>query len=234
MLRLTGPRTAKLPYSALGASRFLMPIQECEFQLTGLLESLTQDPWPVGRDQRFVRCTGVALSIAIALLESTYPDSSARVVLFAGGPTTAGPGLIVSNELREPIRTHNDLEREIAKHYKRAVEVSYLQLLTFYTSNRFQFYEGLAKRSSCNGHVIDIFAGCLDQVGLHEMKSLPNSTNGVMVLTDSFHTSIFKQSFLRLFNKDEQGNLSMGFNATFDVHVCHFFHVDSQNLTLSQ
>ena len=51
------------------------------------------------------------------------------------------------------------------------------------------------------------------------MKSLPNSTNGVMVLSDAFTTSIFKQSFLRIFSKDEQGNLEMAFNATFDVQV---------------
>ena len=51
------------------------------------------------------------------------------------------------------------------------------------------------------------------------MKSLPNSTNGVMVLSDSFATSIFKQSFLRMFNKDDQDQLEMGFNATFDVQV---------------
>jgi hypothetical protein len=66
---------------------------------------------------------------------------------------------------------------------------------------------------------VDLFAGCLDQVGLLEMKSLPNSTNGVMVLSDSFATSIFKQSFLRMFNKDDQDQLEMGFNATFDVQV---------------
>lgn len=51
------------------------------------------------------------------------------------------------------------------------------------------------------------------------MKALPNSTNGALVLSDSFTTSIFKQSFLRVFNKDDQGHLSMGFNATFDVQV---------------
>jgi protein transport protein SEC23 len=83
----------------------------------------------------------------------------------------------------------------------------------------FQFYEGLAKRASNNGHAVDLFAGCLDQVGLLEMKSLPNSTNGVIVLSDSFATSIFKQSFLRMFNKDDQDQLEMGFNATFDVQV---------------
>ena len=51
------------------------------------------------------------------------------------------------------------------------------------------------------------------------MKSMPNSTNGVIVLSDSFATSIFKQSFLRMFNKDQAGFLDMGFNATFDVQV---------------
>lgn len=66
---------------------------------------------------------------------------------------------------------------------------------------------------------MDLFAGCLDQVGLLEMKSMSNSTNGVMVLSDSFATSIFKQSFLRMFNKDDQDQLQMGFNATLDVQV---------------
>jgi len=66
------------------------------------------------------------------------------------------------------------------------------------------------------------------------MKSLPNSTNGVMVLSDAFTTSIFKQSFLRVFTKDEQGNLEMGFNATFDVQV-ELLHIHplSQKLPLT-
>lgn len=51
------------------------------------------------------------------------------------------------------------------------------------------------------------------------MKSLSNYTNGFMILSDSFATSIFKQSFQRIFNKDVDGNLLMGFNATFDVQV---------------
>jgi protein transport protein SEC23 len=51
------------------------------------------------------------------------------------------------------------------------------------------------------------------------MKLLANMTNGVIVLSDSFATSIFKQSFIRIFNKDAQGHLQMGFNATFDVQV---------------
>ena len=84
-----------------------------------------------------------------------------------------------------------------------------------------QFYEALARRASGNGHAVDLFAGCLDQIGLLEMKTLANSTNGVMVLSDSFATTIFKEAFFRMFDKDEQGHLLMGFNATFDVQVCN-------------
>lgn len=80
-----------------------------------------------------------------------------------------------------------------------------------------QFYDGLAKRTAHNGHIIDIFAGCLDQVGLLEMKSLSNSTGGHMILTDSFTSSMFKQSFIKIFDKDEHENLQMGFNASLEV-----------------
>ncbi|TFY70212.1 hypothetical protein EVG20_g2789 [Dentipellis fragilis] len=124
-------------------------------------------------------------------------------MLFAGGAATEGPGMVVSNELKEPIRSHHDIDRDSVKHFKRATK----------------FYEGLARRASNNGHAIDLFAGCLDQVGLLEMKSLPNSTNGVIVLSDSFATSIFKQSFLRIFAKDEQGHLQW---ASTRPSMCRF------------
>lgn len=51
------------------------------------------------------------------------------------------------------------------------------------------------------------------------MKSLVNMTNGLMILSDSFTTEVFKQSFLRLFNKDAHGCLNMGFNATLEVQT---------------
>lgn len=60
-----------------GAARFLLPVQQCEFQLTGVLDALTRDPWPVANDKRPLRCTGVALSVAVGLLEV-----SARIYIF--------------------------------------------------------------------------------------------------------------------------------------------------------
>ncbi|KAJ1561917.1 GTPase-activating protein S23 [Nowakowskiella sp. JEL0078] len=188
---------------AADVSRFILPVSECEFTLTSILEQLQRDPWPVDNDKRSLRSTGVALSVAVGILETAFPNSGARIVLFAGGPCTEGPGIVVGPELRESIRSYNDLDKDLAKYVKKAIK----------------FYESLAKRAAEMGHIIDIFAGCLDQVGLMEMKSLAATTNGVIVISDSFTTSMFKQSFLRLFVKDEQNNLLMGFNASFDVQV---------------
>ncbi|KAG2356526.1 hypothetical protein BDR07DRAFT_439314 [Suillus spraguei] len=198
------PRAGQLiPQQAFGAARFLLPVQQCKFQLTGILEALARDPWPVAHDKRALRCTGVAVSVAIGPLETTFLNTGSHIMGFAGGPAMEGPGMVVGNELKEPIRSHRNIERDSAKHYKRALK----------------FYEGPARRASNNGHTVDLFAGCLDQVGLLEMKSLPNSTNGVIVLSDSFATSIFKQSFLRMFNKDDQDLLQMDFNAMFDIQT---------------
>jgi protein transport protein SEC23 len=51
------------------------------------------------------------------------------------------------------------------------------------------------------------------------MQSMVNLTNGFIILSDSFATNIFKQSFHSMFTKDEQGFLKMGFNANLDVIV---------------
>lgn len=122
-------------------------------------------------------------------------------MVFAAGVCTEGPGAVAGLELKEQMRSHNDIEKDSTKYHKKAMK----------------FYDSLAKRAAESGHVIDIFAGCLDQVGLFEMKSLVNNTNGFMILSDSFQTEIFKQSYQRLFSKDEQGELAMGFNATTEV-----------------
>ncbi|KAG6995412.1 protein transport protein sec23 [Physcia stellaris] len=183
------------------AARFLLPVQQCEFQLTNALEQLQKDPWPVANDKRSLRCTGVALSVAVGLLETSFQNAGGRIMLFAGGPATEGPGLVVGPELREPIRSHHDIDRDNIKYHKKALK----------------FYDNLAKRTAHNGHIIDIFAGCLDQVGLLEMKGLSNSTGGHMILTDSFTSSQFKQSFVRVFDKDSADSLLMGFNASLEV-----------------
>lgn len=106
------------------AARFILPVHQCEFQLTKVIEQLQKDPWPVANDRRNLRCTGVALSVAVGLLESSFQNSGGRIMLFAGGPATEGPGLVVGPELREPIRSHHDIDRDNIKYYKKALKVS--------------------------------------------------------------------------------------------------------------
>ncbi len=40
---------------------------------------------------------------------------------------------------------------------------------------------------------------------------------GNVVMGDSFNSSLFKQTYQRVFEKDNNGHLKMGFNATIEV-----------------
>ncbi len=53
--------------------------------LTDLLGELQRDPWPVNQGNRHLRSTGVALSIAVGLLEASYPNCGGRIMAFVGG-----------------------------------------------------------------------------------------------------------------------------------------------------
>lgn len=121
------------------AARFLLPVQQCEFQLTKALEQLQKDPWPVASDRRNLRCTGVALSVAVGLLESSFQNAGGRIMLFAGGPATEGPGLVVGPELREPIRSHHDIDRDNIKYYKKALKVCFYSLYIVFLTNKHSF-----------------------------------------------------------------------------------------------
>lgn len=55
--------------------------------------------------------------------QAAFPNTGARIMLFAGGPATDGPGMVVSPELREPIRSHHDIDRDSVKHFKKATRV---------------------------------------------------------------------------------------------------------------
>ncbi|EDO19247.1 hypothetical protein Kpol_1050p107 [Vanderwaltozyma polyspora DSM 70294] len=182
-------------------NRFFLPLEQVEFKLTQLLENMIPDEWAVPAGHRPKRATGQALNIASLLLQGCYKNFAARIILFASGPGTIAPGLIVSSELKDPIRSHNDIDNDRATHYKKACK----------------YYNNIAQRVAENGHVVDIFAGCYDQVGMSEMQQLTDVTGGVLLLTDAFSTAIFKQSYLRVFAKDEEGYLKMSFNGQMAV-----------------
>uniref|UniRef100_A0A8D3E1H8 Protein transport protein SEC23 n=1 Tax=Scophthalmus maximus TaxID=52904 RepID=A0A8D3E1H8_SCOMX len=158
-----GPQTAQPPLS----NRFLQPVQKVDMNLTDLLGELQRDPWPVTQGKRPLRSLGVAMSIAVGLLECTFPNSGARIMTFIGGPATQGPGMVVGDELKTPIRSWHDIEKDNAKFMKKATKV--------------------------------------------------RLSTGYMVMADSFNTSLFKQTFQRVFTKDVQGSFKMAFAATLEV-----------------
>ncbi|CAG7899021.1 hypothetical protein IGI04_031850 [Brassica rapa subsp. trilocularis] len=187
--------------SAAGVNRFLLPASDCEYTLDLLLDELQSDQWPVQPGHRSQRCTGVALSVAAGLLGACLPGTGARIVALVGGPCTEGPGTIISKDLSEPVRSHKDLDKDAAPYYKKAVK----------------FYDSIAKQLVAQGHVLDLFASALDQVGVAEMKVAVESTGGLVVLSESFGHSVFKDSFKRVFEDGEQ-SLGLCFNGSLEIN----------------
>ncbi|XP_071931547.1 protein transport protein SEC23 C-like isoform X2 [Coffea arabica] len=182
-------------------ARFLLPASECEFTLSSIFEELQKDPWPVPADQRAARCSGTALSVAAHLLGICVPGSGARIMAFLGGPSTEGPGSIVSKTLSEPIRSHKDLDKDSAPLYHKAV----------------RFYEGISKQLVHQGHVLDVFACALDQVGVAELKAVVEKTGGFVVLAESFGHSVFRDSLKRVFQSGDY-DLGLSSNGIFEVN----------------
>ncbi|EDQ92266.1 uncharacterized protein MONBRDRAFT_34958 [Monosiga brevicollis MX1] len=190
---------------ANGAARFLQTVSECDMALTEIIEELQPDPWPVAQGKRPQRSTGAALSVAVSLMESTYPNTAGRIMTFMAGPPTHGIGQVATDDYKDTIRTHHDIFKDTsnAKFVKKSSK----------------YFMDLAQRAAKNGHIIDIYACAFDQTGLMEMRFCTNFTGGHMIMGDSFNTSLFKQTFQRVFSKDTSGNYNMAFNATFEVKV---------------
>ncbi|KAG1361790.1 protein transport protein SEC23 [Cocos nucifera] len=182
-------------------NRFLLPASDCEYTLSALLDELQTDQWPVEAGNRALRCTGVALSVGAGLLGACMPGTGARIIALVGGPCTEGPGMIVSKDLSEPVRSHKDLDKDAASHFHKAIK----------------FYDNLAKQLVSQGHVLDLFASALDQVGVAEMKVVVERTGGLVVLAESFGHPVFKDSFKRIFEDGEQ-SLGLSFNGTLEIN----------------
>ncbi|KAD0585580.1 hypothetical protein E3N88_44022 [Mikania micrantha] len=184
-----------------GVTRFLLPASDGAYVIHSLLEELGTDQWPVAPGNRSLRCTGVAMSVAAGLLGACLPGTGARIVALVGGPCTEGPGSIVSKDLSDPVRSHKDLDKDAAPYFRKAV----------------QFYEELSKQMVNQGHVLDLFASALDQVGVAEMKVVIERTGGLVVLAESFGHSVFKDSFKRVFEKGEE-SLGLAHNGTLEIN----------------
>lgn len=172
--------------------KYLMPYKDCEFTLNSLLDDLQPDTWPVEKGKRPLRCHSSAIQVGLALLHSSMVKGC-RINLFAAGPSTTGPGQIISDNISEPIRSHVDI-------LKGNSNASYM-------NKAIKIYESQANFASLQNIIIDMFFLSLDQTGLFEMKSLSELTGGQILLADSAKNAIFKKSYAKMFEKDENGNM---------------------------
>jgi protein transport protein SEC23 len=188
-----------------GHSSFIVPLTESEFIVNTFLDELQPDMWVKKQGERHARCSGLALHVAMSLLECVPHSDPARILTFLGGACSIGPGQIVGKPLVETIRNYVDFEKSNpnTKYFKPATD----------------FYKSISTRASRSGHIIDVFSCSLNQVGLYEMRHCVEQTGGYMILTDSFSTMLFKDSFKKIFELDENNNLKMNFRAKIDVNT---------------
>lgn len=90
---------------------------------------------------------------------------------------------------------------------------------TQYMAKAKKFYTELTQKAIKANLTIDIFSFSLDQFGLMEMKYLAEKTGGVVVMEEKFDSEVFRESYKRLFDKDANGYLKMGFGSKIDAFV---------------
>ena len=171
--------------SANVINQLLMPLSECELTFMSILDDLQHDEWPVQDGHRSLRCNGAVISAASALLECR--NACGTVEFFVTGPCTFGPGMIVSDDLKEQMRTHTDIQQERIK----------------YVNNATNHYKSIAEKLSAKFVSVNIFACSMDQIGILEMSSLCTMTNGYITMHESYLHETLNETFGRLLQGDE-------------------------------
>lgn len=197
---INGTKHQQLGKTPVQKQCFLLPVSECEFNITTAIEEI-QSSVPLMPGHRPQRSTGAAISAAIGLLKGCSVNTGSRIMVFTSGPATVGPGIIVDSDFGNAIRNHRDLINGHAPYYVKS-------------SN---FYKQLSQRLSDASIVLDLFACSLDQVGASELKTPVESSGGFMMLGDSFESNQFKKCLYDIFNRDDDGNLKMYFDATIEI-----------------
>lgn len=172
-------------------SKFFQPLQYCEFQIQLILDSLLQDSFKYNDlKERKLRATGAALGVAMNLLETCFPKTGVELLVFLSGPCNYGKfGKVTTNQLKDHFRSHKDIQNR-NKVYQESSKI---------------FYGDLANRASRQGYITNFFIGSFDQVGLYEMISLSDRSGGSNIFSDSFQTSIFKNSFIKFLQNQTLG-----------------------------
>ncbi|KAK2964792.1 putative Protein transport protein sec23 [Blattamonas nauphoetae] len=182
--------TNQPPPSATGfyRPRFVCPVSEASLNLTTILNKLKVDPNPPEVNFRGQRATGGAIHLAVCLAEALCKDSPCRILTFLSGPCTVGLGQVNGIKEEEKMRQHRNIQD--------GTNLKYCKDAT-------NFYNSVAKRASINGHSVDLFMGCIDQVGFFEMRDLTELTGGLACLCDSFGSTQFRLTVQQIFDRGD-------------------------------
>ncbi|CCW71403.1 unnamed protein product [Phytomonas sp. Hart1] len=221
--------------------RFLLPLEDCHFALTTLIEEIQGDSEPLPSGRRPMRTTGTAVSVAVYLLESLRQNSglagksvqgttanlskttkmagdgapiktAGKILLFTSGPCTRGSGAIVGPEKAEMMRFHRDIIEDNTPYY----------------ASSYAFYNKLATRLSAVGACLDVFSFSLDQTGVMEMRNCINLTGGTLICGDFFAHEQFSNSLKRYFDRcglgagreDLEGSIAhCGLGVSIETHT---------------
>lgn len=183
-------------------NQFLIPQTE-SFAIVDALQQIKANKISPKEGDRFARGTGTAINVALSFAETALNQGFVRIGVFTAGPATIGPGKIVDLPLKEPIRGHHDIQNGSALHNKAAAK----------------FYGELGTRAAAGGFAVDLIVGSYDQVGVAEIGTLSHQTGGVIILSDSFTTSICKESIRRhySFGDENVGMAHAGARAVVEV-----------------
>ncbi|CAK9442189.1 uncharacterized protein LODBEIA_P59320 [Lodderomyces beijingensis] len=205
--------------------RFLQPVAMAEYQLTSIIEDLVPNSFPRDNfNERPERATGSAINVATLLLKAILGNShltGGHLMVFISGVCTFGAGRIVDRHLKAPLRSHHDIVKWQSTIIQAPSTSSKTKTDVSLLIPAKSFYHDLTKELVVLGLSCDLFIGSYDQVGLFEMEEICYKTGGAVVMTDSFGTAIFKQSFANFFKKSDQDPefVNMCFNGTLEVKV---------------
>lgn len=161
--------------------------------LLTVFDSLEQDPFPVMNGYRQRRCIGSALSFAISFLEGAFAGNPVKYLLFTQGPCTLGPGKTSLLQISPNATERLDLDEAG------------------------RFYQELAERANTAGHSIDIIAETIADIGVEQFRPLITMTGGTLIMAQDFDKQIELESLDRMFSRDEEGVLRIGFDVKIQV-----------------
>lgn len=189
-------------------NRYFLPLsdQVAKDRLISIISGL-RSTTTEGATKRPERCTGTAMTVASGLMDGAFKDASGHIFLFIGGPCTVGEGKVVDIEKSEPIRSFHDIRKRNAKHLLSAKK--FYDAIALRASSLTETDKSGKDKASTSLCSINIFASSYDQPGIYEMKNLTSLTGGVLIMTDSFTTNIFKESFNKLFELNDEGAVDL-------------------------